>query len=150
MPTNTLTDKICKTATTQGKPKKLFDGHGLYLYLTSTGNKIWRVAYRFDGKQKTKSLGPYPLITLAEARVKRDQIRRDLLAGIQPGKNERATAKLTLSEAIKSYWGDRKDVSASYLANASRGLAMHLEPQLGQPLSRVAFMGFPSTLCRRP
>ncbi|MDQ0072557.1 hypothetical protein J2W34_004362 [Variovorax boronicumulans] len=48
----------------------MFDGHGLYLFVSAKGAKVWRMAYRVDGKPKTKSLGDYPLLSLAEARAK--------------------------------------------------------------------------------
>jgi hypothetical protein len=48
-------------------PKKHFDGGGLYLYLTKTGSKLWRMVYRFGGKEKTLSFGAYPAVSLKEA-----------------------------------------------------------------------------------
>ena len=49
---------------------KLFDGGGLFLLVTPSGGKHWHFKYRFDGKEKKFSLGPYPEISLAEARTK--------------------------------------------------------------------------------
>jgi len=56
MPTNTLTDHLCKSAKPSEKDRKMFDGHGLYLFVSAKGAKVWRMAYRVDGKPKTKSL----------------------------------------------------------------------------------------------
>lgn len=53
----------------------------MYLFVTPEGEKVWRVAYRLDGKQQTASLGEYPLISLAEARNKRDDRRARLANG---------------------------------------------------------------------
>jgi hypothetical protein len=51
-----------------GKVQKHFDGGGLYLYLSPTGGKAWRMDFRVDGKYKTLSLGAYPAVSLKDAR----------------------------------------------------------------------------------
>ena len=71
------------------KPKKSSDGGGLYLFVQpdkitrnenddkdtiTAGGKYWRLAYRFDGKQKTLALGVYPAVSLADAREKREEV----------------------------------------------------------------------------
>lgn len=67
------------------KPYKLADGHGLYLLVTPQGGRYWRMNYRFDGKAKTMAMGVFPLITLAEAREKREDARKLLAAGSDQG-----------------------------------------------------------------
>jgi len=130
LPTNTLTDLQCRRAAPQdGRARKLFDGHGLYLYVAPTGAKAWRVAYRTAGKPQTATLGPYPLLSLAEARSRRDDIRRKLLDGLDVKARPRKSIPFT--DACAQYWAGRRDVSDGYRANATRGLAMHLEPDLG-------------------
>lgn len=130
MPTNTLTDHQCRSAKPlDGKARKLFDGHGLYLYLSPLGAKSWRVAYRAAGKAQTATLGPYPLLSLADARTRRDELRRKLLDGVDV--KARPAKSISFGDACAQYWGGRKDVSAGYLANATRGLDMHLMPDLG-------------------
>lgn len=67
-----LTDtEIRKTKPTE-KPQKISDGGGLFLLVTPQGSKLWRLAYRFAGKQKTLAIGEYPTIGLADARAKRE------------------------------------------------------------------------------
>lgn len=129
MPTaNTLTDALCRKA----GPGKHFDGHGLHLAVTPAGSKTWRMAYRIDGKPQTATFGPYPLLTLADARKKRDDLRRQLLDGQDPRpKVQKKTP--TLAEAIDTYWGTlRKDISPTYRSNVERGLERHLEGELGE------------------
>lgn len=70
-----LNDTKCRNAKPDSKAYKLFDGGGLYLEVTSNGSKLWRVKYRYLGKEKRLSLGAYPLVTLAEAREGRDEIK---------------------------------------------------------------------------
>ena len=55
-----LTDARCRSAQPGPRLKKLTDGGGLQLWLQPTGGRLWRLAYRFDGKQKLLALGVYP------------------------------------------------------------------------------------------
>jgi integrase len=131
MPTNTLTDAKCKSAKPGDKGVKLFDGHGLFLYVSPAGGKHWRMTYRVAGKAQTATLGPYPLVGLADARGKRDAVRLALLNG-EPLTTPKKKAGLTLKAATENYWAGRKDVSADYKMNAERALARHIFPKLGQ------------------
>jgi integrase len=132
MSINTLTDKDCREAkNNDGKLKKYFDGHGLFLAVLPTGSKVWRLAYRHEGKEKTASIGPYPLISLKDARVRRDELRVKLLDGIDPTFKEKVKEVKTVSFCIAEYWAGRNDVSPTYKHNAMRGLEMHIEPFLG-------------------
>lgn len=130
MPTNTLTDHKCKSARPREKDYKLFDGHGLHLVITKAGGKIWRMAYRKDGKPQTASLGPYPLLSLADARVKRDALRAKLLSG-ESIKHVKVRDLLTFDQASSAYWATRKDLSADYLMNAENAIKRHLSPKIG-------------------
>lgn len=58
-------------ATKRQKDYKLADGEGLYLIIRHNGSNLWRMKYRFDGKEKLLSLGRYPDLSLAEARLRR-------------------------------------------------------------------------------
>ena len=59
-----LTDAAIRNATPYEKPVKLFDERGLYLEVSPTGGKWWRLKYRFDGREKQLSLGVYPDVGL--------------------------------------------------------------------------------------
>lgn len=80
-----LTDIKIKAAKAKGKSYKLFDGGGLFLLITPTGGKLWRLKYRFGGTEKLLSLGSYPQTSLTEARQKRTQAHSLLEKGINPG-----------------------------------------------------------------
>lgn len=130
MPTFTLTDHKCRSAKPEAKDRKLFDGHGLYLFVSAKGAKVWRQTYRNDaGKQQTKSLGAYPLLSLAEAREASEKLRKGLALGISP--NAKPKTKTTFWEDCETYWASREDVTDGYRANALRGLELHLKPKLG-------------------
>jgi hypothetical protein len=79
-----LTDTAIRNAKPTAKPVKLSDGGGLYLLIQPHGTKLWRLAYRFHGKQKLLAFGIYPLVSLAEARLRRDTAKEFLLEGIDP------------------------------------------------------------------
>jgi len=107
----------------------------MYLFCAPTGSKLWRLAYRVNGKAQTATFGPYPEVSLAEARSKRDAFKRDLRNGTLPTKRTRSIA---LSDAITQYWDGRMDLSESYRSNAKRGLEMHLTKLLDTQVSDIA------------
>ena len=63
-----LTDVAARNTKPGERPQKLFDGHGLYLLVQPQGTKLWRLKYRFAGKEKLLSFGSYPEVSLKEAR----------------------------------------------------------------------------------
>lgn len=133
MPTNTLTDRQCKAEPAGDKPKKLFDGGGLHLYVSTTGSKTWRLAYRIDGRPQTMGFGSYPAVSLAAARTRRDEVKATLAEGGDPMAPRRVQrAGMTLAEASEKYWEGRRDISDSYRTNAKRAIETHLVPALGK------------------
>ena len=103
-----LTDTAVRAAKPQAKTRKLFDGGGLYLEVSPAGGKWWRWKYRFGGKEKRLSLGVYPDVSLKSARERRDAVRQQLAADIDPGQARKAQ-KLALAgadsfEAIAREW----------------------------------------------
>ena len=85
-----LTELAIKKAKPTEKPQKLSDGGGMYLLIQTTGGKLWRIDYRFDGKRKTLALGIYPDVSLSDARVRREQARKLLANGADPGETKKA------------------------------------------------------------
>jgi len=63
-----LSDAAIRKAKPADKPLRLFDGGGLYLEISPSGSKLWRLKYRFAGKEKRLALGIYPDVSLAGAR----------------------------------------------------------------------------------
>lgn len=84
-----LTDVQVKGAKPGAAIRKLSDGGGLQLWVTPAGGRIWKLAYRFDDRQKSLTIGPYPTVTLAEARARRDDAKRLLAEGTDPGAQKR-------------------------------------------------------------
>jgi len=85
----------------QAKSVRLSDGRGMYLEISPTGGKWWRFKYRFAGKERRISLGVYPDVPLAAAREKREEARRQVAAGIDPGEQRKA-AKVALVESTEN------------------------------------------------
>jgi hypothetical protein len=85
-----LTKLLIDNTKPDTKPRRLADGRGMYLEVAPTGGKWWRFKYRFDGKERRISLGVYPDVGLAEARDRREQARKHVAAGIDPGEQRRA------------------------------------------------------------
>lgn len=98
-----LTDAAIRTAKPVEKARKLFDGGGLYLEVSPTGGKWWRLKYRFEGKEKRLSLGVYPAITLKDARDRRDEARKLLAHGTDPSENRRAAKSARVERAANSF-----------------------------------------------
>ena len=84
-----LSDVKLRAAKPEVKPYKLADGHQLYLLVTPTGSKLWRMNYAYGCKQKSLSIGSYPLVSLIDARRKRDDARRQLQDGKDPAIEKR-------------------------------------------------------------
>ena len=95
-----LTDTFVKRKQGNGKVQKHSDGGGLFLYITPTGKKSWRLAYRFMGKQKLLVIGPYPAISLKEARERREAAKKLLVDNIDPSVAKQA-AKAAAANAVK-------------------------------------------------
>ncbi|WP_395391525.1 integrase arm-type DNA-binding domain-containing protein [Novosphingobium sp. BL-8A] len=87
-----LTDQQCRSAKADGKDLKLADSQGLHLYVTKAGYKSWRLKYRFGGKERRIVFGPYPEISLRQARDLKDDARRDLRDGKDPGEEYKRRA----------------------------------------------------------
>ena len=88
-PDMALSEFAARRAKPKDKAYKLFDGDGLYLLVNPSGSKLWRLKYRYGGKEKLLSFGPYPLIPIVDARLKRDEAKRKLLSGTDPSEAKR-------------------------------------------------------------
>ncbi|MCD7984351.1 MAG: integrase arm-type DNA-binding domain-containing protein [Desulfovibrio sp.] len=98
-----LTDTHIRNIRSTGKPKKHFDGGGLFLFVTPSGSKLWRMAYRFEQKSKLLSFGEYPTISLKDARERREEAKRLLAKGIDPNAQKREAKAAQLSEVNDTF-----------------------------------------------
>lgn len=84
-----LTDAKVRNAKPATKPLKISDGGGLHLLVTPKGSRLWRLAYRFAGKQKSLAIGAYPAVSLDSARTARQEAKRMLAEGVDPADRKR-------------------------------------------------------------
>lgn len=135
-----LTDIKVKNARPSVKPVKLTDGQGLYLLVHPNGSKYWQLAYRFGGKQKVFSVGIYPLVSLSEARKKRDEAKKLLGEGIDPVQQKKHVRTKTTGvpsfENVAREWHKKLSVSERWSgAHSDRvlnSLINHVFPSIGQ------------------
>ncbi|NCC23158.1 MAG: DUF4102 domain-containing protein [Alphaproteobacteria bacterium] len=141
-----LTDKECKAAQPGPKSRKLTDGSGLYLEVTPSGGKYWKLKYRYLGKEKKLTIGPYPIISLQEARFKREDARRQLIDGIDPGqiklekKRQRLFDAQNTFKAVAESWQDHNALkwSENHARTVRRRLEQDVYPELGRkPLADI-------------
>ncbi|MEM9222912.1 MAG: integrase arm-type DNA-binding domain-containing protein [Pseudomonadota bacterium] len=85
------------------KPRKVFDGGGLYLLVTPTGGRLWRMKYRLNGREKTLSIGKYPDISLKAARKARDDARELIGAGVDPMVERKRTNALAADATANTF-----------------------------------------------
>lgn len=110
-----LTDVQVKNAKPRAKTYTLADGDGMYLEVSPTGSKIWRMAYRQpNGKNTRLTFGSYPAVSLLDARAKRMEARKQKAAGTDPAQAKRidkinkATANANTFEAVAREWHANK------------------------------------------
>ena len=134
-----LTELQVRATKPQAKPYKLSDGGGLFLLVATTGGRLWKYSYRFEGKQKTLALGKYPDIGLKDARVKHAEARKLLAQDIDPSASRKAKKSATVDRAANSFEVVAREWAISYFKNKSsshhdrtmRRLEIYLFPWLG-------------------
>jgi integrase len=141
-----MTDTEARQAKAPSKPRKLADEAGLYLYVTPSGAKTWRYDFRFLGRRQTLTLGPYPAVSLKNAR-RRHQAARELLEdGQNPAvakqrekRTARASAANTL-EGVADEWlkETAPHRSRSWAVMVGGWFRNHVNPVLGnRPLDAI-------------
>lgn len=105
-----LSDVKVRNLTTPGR---YTDGEGLYLQVSPSGGRYWRLKYRFGGKEKLLALGVYPTVGIKDAREKRFLAKQALSRGEDPG----ALKKAAKEEAIKEVTSTLKAVAEEWLSH---------------------------------
>ena len=111
-----LTDTAIRNAKARERDYKLGDGGGLYLLVTRSGGRLWRLKYRTDGVERKLSIGRYPAVSLSAARKARDAARQKASAGDDPAaakRRERVKAKLAAGTTFGA-------VALEYIDKAAR------------------------------
>lgn len=113
-------NKLTAVALRNPKPGKHADGLGLYVEATATGAKLWRLKYRFGGKEKRLALGAYPDVGIAEARARRDAARAQLRDGTT--NHPRNTTVLRCTRQVRRLQVDRMRKTAKLVLSMAIGI----------------------------
>jgi len=141
-----LTDTLIRNVKPKAKPYKLPKESGLCLIVNPNGSKYWRLMYSFGGKEKTISLGTYPLIPLTLARQRRDAARRLVAEGIDPSAHRQAEREVQAATVVNTFaavvgqWESDEMVANSdeYRATVRRMLERDVLPYIGErPLIEI-------------
>jgi integrase len=149
----TLTDFTISKAKPREKPYKLSDEKGLFLLISPPGrtsksvvSRLWRIKYRFSGKEKLLALGSYPAVSLAEARKRRETARELLARGIDPAVERKAEkharqlrAENTFETIAREFIAKQANRwSNDYAGYVLRRLDVNIFPDIGQrPIAEI-------------
>jgi hypothetical protein len=130
-----LNDAKIRAAKPRAKPYKLTDGNRLYLLVSPSGAKLWRWNYTYDGKQKSMAFGAHPIVSLTDARSKRDEAYTVLCEGRDPA----VAKKLKIEENLEASRNTFERVAREWYENAKPNwAAVHADDVL-RSLERDAF-----------
>ena len=142
-----LSEKAVKAFVSRAeKGKKLADGGGLHLFVTPAGGTTWRVKYRIVGKEKIYSVGPYPLVSLAGARVELAEVKALLLEGKDPVAARRVNRAATAAgsdntlKAVAQEWltMKKREWSPNHSTKSARAFERDIYPTLGNlPIASI-------------
>lgn len=141
-----LSDTAIRSAKPAEKPYKLFDGGGLYLEVSPSGGKLWRLKYRILGKEKRLAMGRYPDVSLKLARGLRDEARKLLAEGVDPSaakqdaKHAAKMASANSFEAVAREWhaGKSKTWAKVTADKAMTHMQAYVFPEIGHlPVASV-------------
>jgi len=130
-----LSDSTIKKAKPKEKEYKLFDGGGLHIVIKPTGSKLWRIKYRLNGKEKSKSLGKYPFVSLHEARAKLQEIKKQLSDGNDPNEKKKEVQQKQVhlfSDVAAGYLAFKvQELAHSYYIKQARRVEIYINPIIG-------------------
>ncbi|WP_278594447.1 tyrosine-type recombinase/integrase [Bilophila wadsworthia] len=138
-----LTDTTLRAVKATEKAQKLFDGNGLFLFVSPTDTKSWRLKYRFQGKEKLLTLGTYPQTSLKEARERAADARKQLDGGIDPGEvkkeEQQAADPITLEQVAREWYEKQLPAwSKRHSEDVMERLEKNIFPFLGdRPIAEV-------------
>lgn len=149
-----LSDVKCRNTRPASKLQKLSDGGGLQLWVQPSGTRLWRLTYRFDGKQKLLSLGSYPVISLADARQARDEAKRLLKAGADPAQQRKFQKASSSKDTFRSIADEyvekqKKEGRADRTINKVKWLLDFAYPTIGDKCIREIDRAMILTALRR-
>lgn len=141
-----LSDAAIRRLKPSDKAQKVADGGGLYLYVTPAGARLWRMKYRFAGKEKILAIGAYPEISLSDARRARDRAKDLLRDGLDPSTAKRLKrfrvereANETFERIAREWLGiTRAKWTSVHAADVETSLVRDVFPHIGNvPIKQI-------------
>lgn len=141
-----LSDTAIRNAKPAEKAYKIYDSGGLFIQITPSGGKWWRLKFRFDGKEKLLSLGVYPRISLSQAREQRDDAKKLIAINIDPSENRKQAKSISKLNSDNSFELIARDWWQSYMKGKAeshkekviRRFELYLFPWIGnKPIATI-------------
>jgi len=141
-----LSDSAIRAAKPAAKPYKMFDEGGLFVLVSPSGGKLWRMKFRHLGKEQLLSLGRYPDVGLKDARARRDEARKLIAAGVNPAfekKRQAIAASMGAANTFKAVAEEfiakrEKEGLKTITTDKAKWLLSQLEPALGaRPIAEI-------------
>lgn len=134
-----LTNTKIRSAKAEAKAYRLADTGGLFVHVMPSGKKIWRLRYKFQKREKTLTLGDYPSVTLADARLEREEAKRILREGRDAALEKKVIAlaaridTATTFEIVARSWHEQRKIlwTPTYATDVLRSLERDIFPALG-------------------
>lgn len=137
-----ITTPLTATKIKESKPKekdyKLFDGGGLFLLVSKSGGKHWKLKYRFNDKEKTYAIGPYPSISLSQARSKREELKALITDGIDPNDKKKQSKEKVKAEELKKT-NTFYNVSQKWLKSYASHVTENYHTKLGKAIENYIY-----------
>lgn len=152
-----LSDPTIRNAKPRSKPYRKYDSGGLYIEVSPAGGKLWRLKYRYEGKEKVLALGRYPEIGLADARARRDEERKRLANGVDPSEYRKAQKAAKAERAANSFevvareWHAKYSTSwsSSHADKIMKRLERDVFPRVGaRPIAEITALELRDALLR--
>jgi integrase len=141
-----LSDTAVRNAKPKAKPYKMSDGEGLFLLVTPSGSKYWRMKYFYGIKEKLLALGVYPEVSLIDARERRAQARKMVAAGKDPGEAKKEAKRILIEKQVTTFelvgreWYQNRlpTWTQKYARDTLSRLETHIFPHLGtRPIADI-------------
>lgn len=132
-----LTNAVAKAADAQSRAYRLYDQGGMYLQVRPSGTKSWILKYRWRGREKTLTIGQFPEINVARARILQAQAKEQLEEGVDPSRAQRSADSF---EQLARAWHrhHRASWSETHAADVIASLEREVFPELGaRPIGAV-------------
>jgi len=138
-----LTDTALRAIKPSDKLQKFFDSGGLFLAVSPSGTKSWRLKFRYAGKEKLLTLGQYPLVSLKDARERATEAKKMLSTGKDPSVEKKRAQQLQQNtfELIAREWHEKKSPvwNPGYAIKVLRKLEKHVFPHIGsRPIADIS------------